>query len=255
MKLKFSILSAVAIAATSMFFSCGHDPETHMLEVAYPRPYKVLYADETTDSLILYTTDTYKVKSTSPWISIVGRDSAYIKNIYSMVYVDTIYLSMLPNTTGTTRSGVVGVFSNGNQSGGRYYQLGCFQIVRPVPMVEAGSVINGSIPGVATFEARDSASVLHAKGFVPDSLVFRMRGDWDLEFASGADNSWLTLDATHGGSGANVVHLRLSPNKDMENDRTTTLRLLSGDVENKITVRQLKATKAQYERILKEEEL
>lgn len=229
------ILSTLALAAA--LASCSTDTDNHMLDVSYPKPYTVLYADGVKDSIIFVTFDSYSIDTYDTWVKLDGENSYTFDYNSSRLYSFVRQLIFQPNTSGTTRSTVVGINSYEYQSGARFYQLGYLNVTHPSP--SAKEYIVFGIPKEVTFSMADSANVL------ADSLVFNVNGTWNVSFEGGTAPEWIALDKSNGTGGDAKVALQLSPNKDLENDRKTTLVLSSSGVENKIELVQYKATKEQ----------
>lgn len=221
--------------------SCIKDVDNHMLDIAYPKPYTVLYADQVRDSITFVTFDGYRLQSYADWISIVGEPAEDIKYNSMNVYRLTRILSMKQNTTGGTRSGVVGVTSYEYTTGARYYQVGYLNISHPSPSVHGFAFSN--VPDTVHFEMSDSANV------TLDSVCFNVDDMWQMAVSSedGDAPAWVGIDRRDGVGGKNKVLLTLQPNKDMENDRKATILLKTGEVENRIELTQYKATKKQLE--------
>ena len=87
------------------FTSCAGDPERHQLTPVTGAC--ILFADQTADSILFYTFDSWTVKSQSDWIRIEGDSQADIKYDYARRYLCRVDVSMQPNTTGHTREGLV----------------------------------------------------------------------------------------------------------------------------------------------------
>ena len=221
--------------------SCIKDSENHLLDIVYPKPYTVLFADQVRDSISFVTFDGYSLHSYADWISVVGTPYEDIKYNSMNVYRFTRQLEAKQNTTGGTRSAVVGVTSYEYTSGGRYYQLGYLNITHPSP--SGYGFVFSNIPDTVHFAIKDSANV------TLDSVCFNVEDMWQMSLTSedGNAQSWVSLDRQGGQGGSNKVTLTMQPNRDMENDRKATLLLTTGEVENKIELTQFKATRKQME--------
>lgn len=251
MKLTKAIFLPVFALFTCTYTSCIEDVGNHMLQMEYPVPYQVLYADQTTDSIIFSTFESYIINIHSDWVSLEGNPSYNFLYDGSKVYTFSRYLNFQTNTTGHTRSTVVGVNSYQYQTGARFYQLGYLNITRPLPMEY--SFVYSNIPDTVKFELKDSANVSL------DSIVFRVQQYWDLAIDRADTVSWLSIDGSSDGTkdgsgGKYAIKLNIQKNKDMDRDRVATILLSSGEptVTNSITIRQLKATKEQYDKMLEE---
>ena len=101
-----------ALLATSLvaaLTSCMKDPERHELQMIYPVS-SYLFADQTSDSLLFLTFDSWKVTSEdNDWISVVGQASDNFENDYYTQHIAKVDLAVQPNTTGVTSRGYVRV--------------------------------------------------------------------------------------------------------------------------------------------------
>lgn len=229
-------LICVSVACLSFFFSCNKgDSDNHCLDVIYPSPYKVLYADQVEDSLIFATFDSYEAFSNQPdWITITAGASHNISYDPMNLYNLKILLAFAPNLTGETRTGIVQVNSYEYSTAGVFYQTGFLNINNPSPQyVYASSKY--VIPSSATFELQVAGES------ETDSICFTVSQPWTLNFDDNTDHSWATLEKVSGQEGHNNVKLTFTPNSDTNNARTTTLILKSSGVSNLITVKQLAA--------------
>lgn len=218
----------------SLIVSCSNDPERHEL-TPVEQPF-ILYADQTIDSLLFYTFDSWTVTPDVDWIKIDGASHLDIPYDYSMRYLCRVFLNLLPNTTGVTRSGTVLVQSYDYSYSSPFVQLGMLNVLHPTYTVDSWFDEYGIIPKVARYELIDSAH------WTEDSICFKVENNWDLVF-EGEKPEWIELDKTTDLKGKYKVNLTLVPNTDTENGRETKLKLVSGKVSDEITVRQLPAKK------------
>jgi hypothetical protein len=216
---------AVALFVTS----CVKDPERHILHVSYPVPCSILYADEQTDSLVFETYDSYKLTSLADWITISAGESYDVKYNYMNLYFFKALLSLTQNTTGRTRQGSVRIDSYDHPSGAIYYQLGCLNIKHPMP-VSTDSL--HAIPDSVSFDLLVDATAIE------DSICFNVSKHWTMNYDTGADSTWATINAANGNAGYNKVLLSLTANPDTL-ERTTVVTLKCGEVTNFINIKQL----------------
>lgn len=217
------------------FTSCAGDPERHQLTPVTGAC--ILFADQTADSLLFYTFDSWTVKSQADWIRIEGDSQGNINYDYAKRYLCRVDVSMQPNTTGHTREGLVHVTSYDFSYSVPFYQFGMLDVSRPAYTVESYLDKAALLPDVALHVLTDSAS------WEADSISFQVHNPWELTFADGAVPDWLVLSKTSGQPGKHQVNLTLTPNTDTENGREAVLLLTSGEVSDRITVRQLPAKK------------
>ena len=211
--------------------SCVKDPEQHRLVISYPDGYP-LYADQTEDSIIFGTFDSWKVHSLEPWITVKGESSKNVTYNYYKFYVFGVDLDIKPNTTGHTRYGSVEVDSYEYQAYGFYIQYGFLNIYHPQPNV-LNIVEDYRLPDSVEFVLRDSADVL------TDSICFKVRNDWTLTpVTDGKEAQWVTASQTSGKAGEQTVQLTMEPNTTTGRDRMFEFILQSGEVKNVIRVEQ-----------------
>ena len=215
--------------------SCSDGLDRHELIVVYPNGY-ALFADQTQDSIVFLTFDSWRVSPNASWISVVGKSSDNINYDYYKNYLIHVDLALEPNTTGHTRWGNVMVKSYDYEGAGLYVQFPFLNITHPNPDVNDYYGDNYNVPDGADFILRDSAD------FENDSLCFNVQKSWTLSFAPGADQSWLQLSTTSGEEGYNVVPIKLEQNLTTK-ERRTELILTSSGISNQISVVQSKAKK------------
>lgn len=232
-------LFPLSLAASLLLGSCIKDPTNHVLDVVFPKPYKVLYADDVADSLKFVTFDSYQLSSLCDWLKVDGQAygswSYNPKNFYEI----TTKLRGSINASGRTRSGAIRIDSYEYVSAAAFYQLGCLQITNPAPQAVPphGSILAYLQPGVpdsVRFELSSKADVEEA------TIEFDVKAGWTLSFAEGADTAtWLTLDKTSGEKGISKVPIRMEPNASLNDARRTALVLTSSGVSNEIRITQL----------------
>lgn len=212
-----------------LVLSCVKDPETHQLLVE--NRFTTLYADQTIDSLVFYTFDSWSVASATGWLTIDGPSEGEIQYNNSRRYRCRAGVKVTPNTTGETRDGYVYVNSYEYTSTFVRLQYGYLNISRPVCTVEE-----------YMDEGQTEPKKVHHTLIVnaqtdEDSLCFTVQNNWSLAF-EGETPEWLTLEKTSGERGKNSVKLSFSENTDVTKTREAKLRLTSGVVSNIITIQQ-----------------
>jgi hypothetical protein len=237
---KFCLICA-SVACLSFFSSCNkNENENHGMSIVYPENfYSVSYADEVNDSLVFETFDSYVATPyEADWITITAGASYDVTYSPYNLYTFKSLLAFTPNTTGKTRYGRVLVKGyDGGTTAPFYFQLGFLNINNPVPTFQYSDELGDFIPESASFDLQVAADA------TTDSICFTVANPWTLTFSEGADQTWLTLDKTSGEKNHNNVTIRLTPNTDKDNARSTSLVLKSGEVTNTINVKQLAAKK------------
>ncbi len=219
---KKTLLIPCAILALGLT-SCMKDSYRHTISIAYPNPVSVVFGDQTADSIIFDTFDSYEVKSyQSEWIKVLHTmdkpSHATIQNTYYNLVRCAVDLQIEPNTTQKARNGYVSVRSYGNdwdQTGHAYYkQYGWHNVQKPNPVYKYDS--NEMIES-CTFESNDSALQ------TADTLRFVAYDNWTLDVEP---NSFVKAPRTEGESGAVTLVMQVEPNAT-EQDRSTTMKLKS----------------------------
>ena len=220
--------SALLVAGTIFgMVSCNKDTDFHAASVNYPYN-SILYADQTLDSIIFSTTDSWSLSTPNDWIHIQGNTQGTIKNDVSL-YILKNNVEFDENTTDSTRIGHIQLTSHYN-SAALYTQFGFIDITHPIYQVKH-YYGNTNIPTKVTFTVADSASVTQ------DSICFNARKRWNLEIIGSGDQPWVTASKTTGNAGKQSIILSMTQNPDTLNREAKAI-LTSGTVKNEITIRQ-----------------
>ena len=209
--------------------SCVKDPETHQLLLE--NSFTTLYADQTIDSVVFYTFDSWSVVSAADWLTIDGPSEGKIQYNNSRRYRCRAGLVVSPNTTEVTRVGKVHVNSYKYPGNFVRLQYGYLNISRPLCTVEEFMDEAQTVPKKVHHTLTVNAQTDE------DSLCFVVQNYWSLAF-EGETPEWLTLEKTQGERGKNSVKLSFSENTDATKTREAKLRLTSGQVSNLITIQQ-----------------
>lgn len=221
--------ACAGVLGSVLLASCG-DQDQHQLGIAYPLTgYSILYADQTADSICFLTFDSWRVSVfEKDWMRVEdGKDNGTIKHDDNKLYYISVPLEFAPNTTHHSRIGEVDVRSYEYIVGARYLQYGHLNISNPLPKDE--SLMNGTtVPDSVSFTLNCAADA------VSDTLVFSVRGGWELTFVD-AKPEWIDLEKEYGARGRNRVELTFTKNTESE-ERSATVRLTSGRVTNDIKI-------------------
>ncbi len=230
-------IGCVAIAMALV--ACDKENSRHEIVIAHPGggSYGLLYADQTKDSVVFYTFDSYKatVMEGRDWTTLdKNMEKADIENIYNALFHVSIPVTFAVNTTGESRMNhiVINNYGDGwNESVSTgFMQVGWLNVTRPMPVVTESNQLNYK----ATFDLKKDAKE------TLDSICFYVNGDWSMS----VDKSFVTLSQTTGMGGNNLqnVKLTLLPNEASES-RQATIILESSGVKTPITVTQEAAKK------------
>lgn len=227
MNKKFAALATLLTGAMLGLVSCNKDSSFHATSVVYPYNC-ILYADQTLDSIVFQTTDSWSLSTPFDWIHIQGKTEGTINNDMSL-YIIRNNVTFDENTTDSTRIGHIQLNSHYNAAA-LYIQFGFINITHPAYTVKHyyGTT---NVPTKVSFTVADSANVTR------DSICFDAQNRWTLELEDQSSQAWVTASSTRGGSGKHSVLLTMTKNPDTT-DRETKAVLTSGEVKNEIVIRQ-----------------
>lgn len=217
------------LAATSLLTACVKDSENHYVNIVSPAggTMGAVYADQTLDSIVFLTTDSYRCTYSASWMSIKSNASKNLKNYFQTIYPISLPVSFEINTSGAARTATISIQSYGNnwdqQITTGFVQFGWPNIERPSAYI----TYQGSLPDKAEFDLVVPASE------ITDSLIFNVRDSWTLE----GNGAFATPASQSGKSGRNKVMLSLQPNTAKEK-RTDKFVLTTSGVSTTITVTQ-----------------
>jgi len=232
----YKISSFLLICSLLPFFaSCDNEPENHEL-TPVEQPI-ILFADQTVDSLLFYTYDSWTVTPQVDWIRVDGNSHVDLPYDYRTPYLCRVFVLVKPNATGRTRTGTVLVQSYEYSYLSPLVQLGLLRVSHPDYIVDSWLDEQSRIPDVAHYELTGNAR------WTSDYISFTVDSNWDLEYADATPPDWISFDKCTGLPGSYRVNLTLKENTDTEKGRKAVLRLTSGEVSNLITVSQLPAEK------------
>lgn len=225
---KSKFLFLCIVAQLLFMASCTKESYFHSLSLGYPsKGITYIYADQTSDSIVIWTTDDVQITSNASWLG-VPDDKAYIEvpNYYRVVSQVLVYLSASRNTTGEPRMATVSVRSAGaddwsSNAAAIYYQVPWLNIRYPYPSYEYND--NGLLKK-ATFQLKEPAL-----RELSDTLRFEVNEDWKL-----TDGKFLHPAQTLGFKGVQKVALLVDENTT-EVERKDTLMLDCAGIRTMIT--------------------
>lgn len=222
-------LSILALAALIAGACSDADNEIHRTTVLAPsNGSKMVFADQTRDSLKYETTEQHTILSTASWckpdISFLNDIKIYDHSIYTLI----TDVAFEPNTTGELRTATLMIVAEQCSAATMYCQVPYLAVSRPTRLVNMQTL------DAFTYELTDSAH------FTTDSVTFYVYGDWSLTPQSG---EWVSVERMQGMKGQQTVRLTLTPNTTDANRRDTLL-LRSNGVTDKLPLLQLAAKKS-----------
>lgn len=229
--------------------SCNNEMERHELTQLYPTNVvtgryvgSLHYPGMTLDSLAFYTFDSYKLSTSSDFITIISEKEKTLPYDFNTRYYISASLRLDDNLTGKMRAGVVTISlpSLGWSSDCVYYQTGWQNVLSRGVEYEYDVQNWNNIPVSARFSQTDSAH------WTTDTLAFQTYGMYTLSVKDAPE--WIKLGgadndgALRGNTGYHRVDLVLKEN-DTELPRTAVLQLTSCDVTTDVIFTQLGAKK------------
>ncbi len=225
-------LLCVAVALAS----CNKESYRHNIYITYPAAnISEFYADQTQDSIVFATFDSYKASASADWVTIdPDMASGDIPNAYYYMVEVSIPLTFEPNTEGKTRECRVDIYNYGENDWAEtvsavFRQLGWLNITNATITYGeyTDTASSYSYPQTATFELSDSATQ------VADTLEFTVYGDWTL----GHEADFFSIETTSGNAGHNVVPIVLQTNGE-EGERSADIVLTSRGVATTVRLTQ-----------------
>lgn len=214
-------LFSVAVAAL-LFTACEKKGNSYeFAQILYPSyAGKLLYADQTEDSIKFATTFDWTLSLGADWVS-ANPDSMYgvVPDGYYMINKVPLHFDV--NTTDTARTTTVGFNADGKTLLSYYKQVHYLNIKRPLRQ---------------NYEFLLTDSAYRQK----DSIMFTVYGAWTLAF-KGETPDWVKFDentAMSGKAGTYKLIYTIEPNASDET-RNTVLSLTSKSVVTDIKIRQL----------------
>lgn len=192
--------------------ACNKDSYNHTVAVVHPQIGLVHYADQTSDSIIFQTFDSYEIKSLVDWIHTNDRfDPAKKKlnNQYYYYFLGKVGIDIEPNATGKCRVGYVNVRSYGDDwdktARALFYQYSWHNVTKPFPQYRLAN----NMPDSVSYVSRKSAECL------ADTIKFTAYLDWNIEVPQ---NSFVHPVTTSGRAGDQTVRLEFDENTSTEPD-------------------------------------
>jgi len=236
MRLKNIIAATVAACALT---ACSESDNEYYTTYFYPTTASGIetYADQTSDTTLVVSTDSWTLTNTCDWCKVTcdGKSSPISVTVPEGYMLATkLNLSLLPNTTGATRTNILQVTSS-------YEKIGTISTyVVQYPYLNVAS----PLPQLVTKDNTTTYSftmTVPASGTLSDnskpSIVFTVYST-DATLTS-SDETWLKPAQTSGfkASAQQKVELEITKNETGA-ARTGTLTLTSNGVSSQITVKQ-----------------
>lgn len=212
--MKLINFSLCAVAAL-MMCACDNGSETTNHTLAVTRPDGVAYADQTKDTLQVYSTDTWTATIADvDWLS----PNEFSRTIGSNILDNASFpLTVKPNTTGKIRTATISVKANGKTLNKTYAQMPWLNIKRPTQEIRRS---DGTVTSLYDY---DHLSELMAYFY------------FQAEAKGAQDSITMTLYAPSAEitTGDDWVSLR---NADNEYVKSMTVTLQSGEVSRNIVI-------------------
>lgn len=191
---KTIFFAAVALTVTA----CNKSNEFHQTYVQ--DSYKVIFADQTLDSVQYVTTETHSLTSNASWCRV---DNSYQTSIneyikaHQGIYKLSVGLALEPNTTGALRTAAVTINAGEYSASSMIIQFCNLELARPQVVLS---------PDLSA----DSVSTLYLNGISDtDSIMFRTNFPWTLTVP---ENSPITLEQTNGQAGFHTIRFSYDQN-------------------------------------------
>lgn len=209
----------ILLGAVMVFSSCSDSENTYhtlgITSASTSSDYALLYADQPTDVIKINSTDNWTASTIATWISFppagtnsISQGPTY-KNSSDSTYSATINIQ--PNTTGSTRLGVVRVETNKHHVGLPVYQVGYLNITSITPAFSDPANRNGASFALTALQEEASVSVSFYI-YQPATIT--------------TSAEWVTVETEHYSAGNNTAQFILEPNTTGQS-RTATLTITS----------------------------
>lgn len=202
---KLSFIALILMGAVSLLSSCSDNEDSyHALSItseSTASDYALIYADQQSDELKVLSTDSWTATSYAAWTAF-GANGQYVLT-QSATYKfgnDSTYSTRIiftPNTTDSTRIGVIRVVSNKHTVGLPIYQTSYLNITSITPVFTDPSTHNGAQFSLTTLP-EDTSTSISFRIFQPATLS--------------SSQSWVTIPVTQFLQGKNTAEITLEPN-------------------------------------------
>ena len=206
------------------FLACGNGNEAHYTEVLYPSSRsKVIMADQTKDSLVIASTDSWKLMTTAPeWCTFPSEAGSFTNKYPNTWFQVSLPINFKVNDTGKLRTGIIHIDGGESTNAAYYMQVPFLGIARPQRIVSSDLTENK----MSELQLLSTST--------RDSIAFTVFSDWTLVPLTG---TWLSLETAQGPAGEHTVYLTLHPNTTTA-ERRDTILLTSNGITDSIPVLQ-----------------
>lgn len=228
---KGKLISLCTVGLCMTLTSCFENTGNHHTAILYPPPptgIKILYADQTFDSLVFETIDSWKLDTTynnipqdgKLFFSIDPKD--FSGNEDSKYFVrKSIKLEFTPNTTDTYKTAVLNIKAYGGNFSAVYKQMHFHDIERPRRLNYE-------------FLLTDTA------GTTMDSIIFKAYDNWSMKIKDAEQKSWIRIANPEGSKGNQVVKINMDKNETQSNRDATIILTSSNEATTEIRIVQQK---------------
>ncbi len=232
MKKKLNLFALCTLGLSLSLTSCFEDNGEHYTEILYPKGgVKSLYADQTLDSLVFVTFDSWTMDTVygnlpnddKLAVAFNPEDKAGIvqKDHYMRKCIPFTFMT---NATDTIRQVMFNVKSYGTVFSATYKQMHFHNFERPKRRE-------------FKLELTDSATCK------ADSLIFTTYADWNLKVKDAENTPWLRLGTESGKKGKHIVRLNMDENTEKNSRRATIILTGINETKTEVTVVQTAAKK------------
>lgn len=220
MKKKRNLITLCALGFCMALTSCFENTGEHFTKIYYPENgRKTIYADQTEDSLVFVTFDSWKMDTLYYNTPENQKLKVTLNNPEDMAgtvpagkYMRRcVQFKFSPNTADTIRAVAFNINAYNNDFGAVYQQVHYHNIERPLRTKDTYE-----------FLLTDTAEA------VLDSVVFVAYDDWTLKVKKEEQNNWISVATPSGKKGKQIVRLNLQKNKGNDK-RSATLILTSSN--------------------------
>lgn len=226
---KGKLISLCTVGLCMTLTSCFENTGDHYTEILYPASgMKALYADQTVDSLVFVTIDSWKLDTAynnipqdrKLFFSIDPSDFSGNEDAKYIV-TKSVKLEFAPNTTDTSKIAGLNIKAYDRNFSAVYEQKHFHDIERPRRLNYE-------------FLLTDTA------GTTMDSIIFKAYDNWSMKIKDAEQKSWIRIANPEGSKGNQVVKINMDKNETQSNRDATIILTSSNEATTEIRIVQQK---------------